>query len=65
MNTKDLISSFRRSFVATAKNIEKLVDDTKDWKSNEMSSISIALGMTSGALYALKMEDKYGIKVYF
>jgi len=65
METRELIRNFRQSFVATAENIEKLVDDTKDWTASEMSSVSIALGMTAGCLYALKMEQKYGKKVSF
>lgn len=57
--TSELKRNFRRDFVATAANIEKLVDDTKDYTEEEMRSIAYSLGITACALYVSKMKQKY------
>lgn len=63
MSKPELKRSFRQNFVATTANIEKLVDDTKDYTEDEMISIANSLGVTACALYVLKMKEKYNKRV--
>lgn len=60
MTTNQIRNFIMNNFEATSGNIEKLVDMTKDLETKQMTSISYSLGMTAGALYCLKMKQKYG-----
>lgn len=60
MTSSEIRRYLMNNFEATSSNIEKLVDMTKDLETSQMTSISYSLGITAGALYCLKMKEKYG-----
>jgi hypothetical protein len=48
----------------TLKEIQKLVEDSKDFTPDEQTSVALSLPTIVGSLYCLKMEQLYGKKVY-
>ena len=48
----------------TLKEIQKLVDDSKDFTSDEQTSVALSLPTVVCSLYCLKMKKKYNKTVY-
>jgi hypothetical protein len=59
MTSSELRRRVLNNFEATPKNIEELVDATKDYTTGEQMSIAYALGVTACGLYCSLMKKKY------
>ena len=63
MTNNELRKHVMNNFEATPKNLEKLVEVTKDYTIPELMSISYSLGISAGALYCNLMKKNHDIVI--